>query len=122
MNQETLLYRQVPSYHIQCGHVSSCVFRPRKTRDNNKLSVYDGDKITPEKAFIHYTEQLKADSIGILSISNLECLAEELQVYGDYKSNPYHVLIDFSLRTDFIKEISERLKNNALKRVWLIRK
>ena len=54
VNDYTLLYRVVNSNYVQNGQVSSQAFRPRP-RDQKQLSVYDGDKINPADAWLHYT-------------------------------------------------------------------
>lgn len=76
MNDDTLLYRVInPDKLFQAGKISSQAFRPRKT-DNKCLSVYEGDQITPEAAWQHYTSDLEnlpsctvrsvlADSMGV---------------------------------------------------------
>lgn len=122
MNKSTLLYRQINACHIQNGYVSSSAFRPRKA-DNDKLSVYDGDKITPDQAFRHYTEDLKGSSEGVLGVTKEECDAESLPVVEDYATHPYHVLIDFSGNSNnACRKISERLREAAVKRGWLFEK
>lgn len=118
MNEKTLLYRQIITCHVQDGYVSSAAFRPRKC-DNDKLSVYDGDKITPEQAFHHYT----GNSEGILAVSMEECEEQGVKVLEDYQTHPYHVLVDFAGKTNHaIRKISEYLRDAAVSRGWLFRK
>ena len=52
MNNETLLLRQIHPSFIQAGHITSQAFRPTP-KDQNKLSVYDGDQISAEDAWQH---------------------------------------------------------------------
>ena len=52
MNDYTLLYRVVNSNYVQDGKVSSQAFRPRP-RDRKRLSVYDGDRISPDCPCAH---------------------------------------------------------------------
>ena len=50
MNDETLLHRIIkPNWWLQADNVSSQSFRPTP-EDQKRLSVYDGDRITPESA------------------------------------------------------------------------
>ena len=65
MNDTTLLYRQIHPSFVQDGRVTSQAFRPTP-KDQNQLSVYDGDLIGPPAAFEHYTEKLKHASVGVL--------------------------------------------------------
>jgi hypothetical protein len=58
MQSDTLLLRQIHPGFIQNGRVTSQAFRPTP-KDKKKLSVYDGDKIDPEAAYRHYTEELR---------------------------------------------------------------
>ena len=53
MNSQTLLLRQIHPSFIQQGRVTSQAFRPTP-KDEMKLSVYDGDQMTPEEAFEHF--------------------------------------------------------------------
>lgn len=64
MNPTTLLYRQVNPSWIQSGRVTSQAFKPTP-KDERRLSVYDGDLITPADAWRHYTESLGFSSVGV---------------------------------------------------------
>jgi len=123
MNKDTLLYRQIHGRFIKPdGHVTSLAFRPLP-KDESMLSVYDGDKILPEDAFIHFVETLGCSSVGILAVSGAECEQESLPVREDYETHPYHALIDFSGKRDKeCRKISERFREMAMKRGWLVRK
>ncbi len=124
MNQNTLFYRQIHPLQIKPdGHVASIAFRPMP-KDEHMLSVYDGDKIDPQGAFVHFTESLGCSSAGILAVRGSECDAESLPPREDYSdANPYHALIDFSGKGEKeCRKISERLRNAALLRGWLVKK
>jgi hypothetical protein len=54
MTGATFLLRQVHPSFVQAGRVTSQAFRPTP-KDRSLLSVYDGDQITPEAAWIHFT-------------------------------------------------------------------
>ena len=124
MNQDTLFYRQIHDRYVKPdGHVASIAFRPLP-KDEHMLSVYDGDKIDPMGALVHFTETRGFTSVGILAVSGAECDAETLPRIEDYsETNPYHVLVDFSGKNEReCRKISERLRNVALRRGWLAEK
>src|SRR3990172_10319534 len=94
MTPDTLLLRQVNPSWIQQGHISSQVFRPT-SKDNKKLSVYDGDQISPEKSWEHYTKTLGYASAGVVAVSLTQCNGHGLRVRSDPHPFPEHVIIDF---------------------------
>lgn len=119
MNDYTLLYRVVNSSYVQGGQVSSQAFRPRPL-DRKRLSAYDGDKISPQAAWRHYTKDPSNPPAGVLGVTVSECSAERLPVKPDPKPFPEHVLIDFTeFGTRQIKKKSERLRDKATVRGWL---
>lgn len=122
MKPSTQLYRQIRNCHIQNGYVCSLAFCPMP-KDQKKLSVYDGDKISPDAALIHFTENLKCHSEGIMAVIVQECHNEELNVEEDYETHQYHMLIDFTGKSkSATKKTAEHLRNFAVKRGWLCRK
>ena len=94
MNQGTLLYRQVHPNFIRNGEATSQAFIPTP-KDNNRLSVYDGDMISAAAAWEHYTGTLEFKSDGVVSVSVAECQAIELSVSSDPTDFPEHTLIEF---------------------------
>ena len=60
MNDATLMLRQIHPSFIKQGQITSQAFRPT-IKDDKKLSVYDNDMITAEKAYEHYTKKLFHD-------------------------------------------------------------
>ena len=121
MNDATLLYRQIPPEHVQNGRVTSLAFRPMP-KDEQKLSMYDGDKLSPRAAHRHFIEH-KCRSIGVLGVTVLECKIKELPVLPDYETHPYHVLVDFSGKsTNQVKRMAEYLKEMAIARGWLYKR
>lgn len=123
MNENTLLYRVIGSgMWIQEDQVASQSFRPRRI-DNKLLSVYDGDQITPEAAWLHYTKDPSNPPAGVLAVTVSECLALDLPVVPDPETFPEHVLIDFSaFGTNQVKRKAERLRDLALVRGWQYRR
>lgn len=119
MNGDTLLLRQVNPSWIQQGKITSQVFRPTP-KDNNKLSAYDGDQITAENSWGHYTKTLAFASFGVMAVSVNECQREELPSAPDPDEFPEHVVIDFSqYGTSQQEKKSKKLKRCAEKRGWL---
>ena len=118
MTDNTLLHRQVHPSWVQQGRITSQAFRPTP-KDQQRLSVYDGDQISPEAAWTHYTDTLGFDSTGVMSVSVAECAAQELPAAADPTPFPEHVLIDFSgLAENRIKAKAKLLKAAAEVRGW----
>lgn len=121
MNNDTRLLRQVHQSFIRHGRITSQVFKPTP-KDNKQLSVYDGDQITPENAWIHYTVQLSLPSIGVVAVTFAECINQGLRIIPDPSAFPEHVLIDFTgLTNKQIKDVAKRLRSKAIARGWLYR-
>ena len=119
MTGTTLLLRQIHPSFVQNGYTTSQAFRPTP-KDQSKLSVYDGDLITPEASWAHYTTFLTCQSAGTMAITVDECTAENLPAQPDPEPFPEHAVIDFSGLTD--KEIykkSKKLQAKAEMRGWL---
>ena len=89
-------------------------------KDECMLSVYDGDRISPEDALAHFVKTLNCSSVGVLAVNVAECEAEVLAVREDYEKHPYHALIDFSgkEKKEF-RKIAIRLRDKAVHRGWL---
>ena len=122
MNGCTLLYRVINSIYVQRGKVSSQAFRPRP-RDRRRLSMYDGDQITPEAAWRHYTSDLSNPPAGVMAVTVAQCCAGLLTVQPDPEPFPEHVLVGFTeYGTNQIKKKSERLRDKAVVRGWLFQR
>ena len=119
MNRTTLLLRQIHPSFVQQGRVTSQAFRPTP-KDEHRLSMYDGDQITAERSFRHYTETLRFHSTGVLGVTVTECVDLELGVDPDPVTFPEHVVVDFSgfERRDTEKK-AKLLKAKADMRGWL---
>ena len=119
MNSDTLLLRQINPSFIQAGRVTSQAFRPTP-KDQRKLSVYDGDMISPSDSWKHYTENLGFGSVGVMAVSVLECTKLDLPVQPDPKPFPEHVLINFSnLSKNQVECKAKQLRKLADERGWL---
>lgn len=119
MNDATLLLRQIHPGFVQDNRPSSQAFRPTP-KDEKKLSVYDGDQITPGNAWQHYTDDLGLHSCGVMAISAAECNTLDLPVHPDPEPFPEHALIDFSAHSKGATEKKAKLlKARAEVRGWL---
>ncbi|RYC70187.1 hypothetical protein [Spirosoma sordidisoli] len=133
MNRDTLLHRQVhPSWvqndvvsvqvFTQEMQVSSLAFTP-STKDENKLSVYNGEKFTAEQSFNHYVAN--HTSFGVLSVTKGECESVDLlSVTEDNFPFNGHSYIDFtSVESKNQKKIrGQKLKSLAVSRGWTHRR
>jgi hypothetical protein len=122
MTPYTDLLRQVHPSWIQQGRVTSQVFRPTP-KDEKRLSVYDGDRITPENAWMHYTSGLGFLSAGVMAVTVGDCAKLSLPATPDPQpSFPEHAVIDFTgLSSNQIETAAKRLKRTAESRGWLYR-
>jgi hypothetical protein len=125
MNGTTVLLRQIHPSFIQAGFATSQAFRPTP-KDESVLSVYDGDQITANASFLHYTEILKLSSVGTLGLTMDECVSEGLTVRPDPLTEPVpfpeHAVIDFTNFNDKqCKKISKQLQAKSQVRGWLFR-
>jgi hypothetical protein len=115
---DTLLYRQIHPNFIQNGRPTTQAFRPT-SKDENQLSVYDGDKIQPRASCEHYTLILKYRSAGVMAVTNAECSAQSLPVIADGEPFPEHCSIDFSnLKRSEIEKAAKVLAACAVMRGW----
>ena len=121
MNDTTKMLRQVHPNFLQNGRVSSQAFRPTH-KDENLLSVYNGDDINPENAFIHYTEVIGKSSCGVLAVTCGECNSCCLPVKRDPTPFKAHCIIDFTGKTTAQRrKLSGVLRDFSIKRGWLYR-
>ena len=119
MNGATLLLRQVHPSFIQQGRVTSQAFRPTP-KDQQQLSMYDGDQIEPEPAYVHYTETLNFSSVGVLAVTVAECGELDLPVVAAPEPFPEHVLVDYSaFDKREVESKAKLLKAKAMTRDWL---
>ena len=122
MNDTTLLLRQIHPTFIQNDRVTSQAFRPT-SKDGMKLSVYDGDLMSPAESYQHYTGRLGLSSAGVMGVSVEECVDIGLRAVSDPESFPEHAVIDFSdLSSEAsVKKKAKILKFRAANRGWLYR-
>jgi len=119
MTDETWLLRQVHPAFIQADRVTSQVFRPTP-KDQQLLSVYDGELITPEAAYHHFISRPDCKSAGVLAVTCDECADQHLPVRPDPEPFPEHVVIDFTgLSNNQCEKKGKRLCAMAIQRGWL---
>ena len=121
MNSDTLLYRMAHPSWMRDGIPTSQTFKPTR-KDNRRLSVYDGDQITPQDAYEHYTGSpsgLGQNAVGVLAVAVAECESLNLTVKLDGDPIPAHALIDFAaLSRRNINRAADELKQIATARGW----
>jgi len=121
VNDSPLLFRQIHPTFVQNGHVISPAFRPTP-KDEKRLSVSDGRKISAEESWKRYTETLGFDSHGVLGVTVSECQNMSLSVLDDPQDGQLdHTVIDFS-HLDSKGKIDRAAKvlcRFATKRGWL---
>jgi hypothetical protein len=118
MTDATLLLRQVHPSFIQAGHVTSQAFRPTP-KDELLLSVYDGDQLSAEESWKHFTSQEHCTSVGVLAVTVGECTIEALPARLSQELFPEHAVIDFTgLSDNQIEKKGKKLKARAEVRGW----
>ncbi len=121
MNDNTLLHRQIHPKWVQDARVTSQAFRPSE-KDGDLLSTYDGDKITADLAWVHFTQQLECESYGVCSVSVGECAAVKLPTRSDPDYFPEHAVVDFAgVATNEQVRRARILSRNANDRGWQFR-
>jgi hypothetical protein len=123
MKNDTLLHRQINPSFVQGDSVSSQAFivtsqafKPTP-KDNGRLSVYNSEKFTAQKAFEHFTENYQ--SRGTLSVTVEECHNESLGVNEDNIPFDGHTSIDFhEFSGSAIDKKAKKLRNYAMARGW----
>lgn len=126
MTEETLLHRQVHPTWIQNNIVSEQAFATSQTftptpKDEGYLSMYNGDKYTPEESYKHYTSNPSFVSAAVLSVSILEVASvKDLDTTEDNYPFDGHTYIDFSKLTSkgILKKKSQKLRDIAMERGW----
>lgn len=84
------------------------------------LSVYDGDQITPEAAWHHFTVNPDCRSAGVMAVTKGQCVDLSLEVIADGESFLEHVSIDYSaFAKSEVEKKAKILKGYAQARGWL---
>lgn len=121
MDTNTILLRQIHESWVHDGRVGSLAFCP-SPKDRNKLSVYDGDLISPEASWSHFVQ--KHSSAGVMGVTVAECQELGLEARPDPEPFPEHAVIDFSALVEqesksAIKRCGKKLCQLARDRDWL---
>lgn len=118
MTPSTHLRRQVHPSWIQAGRVTSQVFKPTP-KDHERLSVYDGDLISAEDSWSHFTQEMQFSSVGVLAVTVQECTRQGLQAEPDPQPFPEHAVIRFDgYPKAQVARKAKYLKHYAEKRGW----
>ena len=118
MTGATLLLRHIHPNSVQDGFASSLAFRPNPS-DQGLMSVYNGDLITAEASWRHYTTVSQRQSAGVTALAVDKCAAESLPARCDPVPFPEHAVVDFT-RVDekHWRTKSKKLQAKALARGW----
>ncbi len=118
MNTDTLLLRQVNPSWMRNDRVTSQAFRPTP-KDEGRLSTYDGDRITPEDSWRHFTGFLGHRSAGVLAVTVGECEDQNAPAIPDPQTFREHVVIDFTgLTRSATRNAAKTLAHLANERGW----
>jgi hypothetical protein len=111
MKPDSILFRQVHPNFFPNGKLSSQAFVPFP-KDEGKLSVYDGDLVSAAESFVHYTEQLQFESVGVWGVANAEVGVTGLTSTPDpLPDSPAHALVDFGNASDKeCRKLAKKLK------------
>lgn len=110
MTDKTQLLRQVHPSFIVHGEIGVVAFRPNDA-DGGLLSVYDGDLITSEDSYTHWTNTLNKKSVGVLAVTVEECASVQLVAVSSPKERfESHAHIDFNAH----EKKDQRTKTKAL--------
>jgi hypothetical protein len=122
MQSDTLLLRQIHPNWVRESRATSAAFYPTQ-KDDGKLSVSDGTKISPQEAWEKHTTRLHSE--GTMAITVGESEGQKLVIEPDPLPNQEeHVLLNFVNLTTHsqIKSAAKMLALMANNRGWLYRK
>ncbi|RNI27955.1 hypothetical protein EFA69_17865 [Rufibacter immobilis] len=125
MEDKLLFHRQIhPTFVVndivssQAFIISSKAFTPSE-KDNDQLSVYNGEKFSARDSYDHYSKEY--NSYGVLSLSNPEVTStEQISVVDDNFPFDGHSYIDFSKVTSKNQKTKKagKLRDFAVSRGW----
>ena len=123
MNARKMLLRQINIDWIRNDRITSQAFNPMP-KHGGFLSTYDGDNISAEDSWRHFTEVENLTSVGVVAITVEECEGSNLPVSHDpTPDNPEHMTIDFNgiSGNRARKRAAQKLAALANDRGWLFR-
>lgn len=90
-------------------------------KDDNLLSVYDGDQISAAEAHQHFTKKLQFQSAGVWSVTVAEANALDLPARSDpIEDFVEHAVIDFKDHsTKIARKLAKKLRDFAAARSCL---
>jgi len=117
MNANTFLLRQAHPNFIVGELPTSQVFMPN-SEDKGQMSAYDGDQISPEDSYVHYTEVLKKQSKSVWALTKQEADTNGVPGSPDPLPDfPSHAKIDFNgVAENSWRRVAKRLKSLAIAR------
>lgn len=117
MTPDTVLLRQAHPNFMEGDLPTSQVFYPFP-KDENKLSVYDGDQTSAEESHHHYTTVLGNSSHSVWGIAHGEAESADTTPRPDPLENfPEHALIDFGeMNEKQCRKVAKKLKTLAMTR------
>ncbi len=119
MTHETLLLRQIHPSFVQGGVVTSQAFRPTP-KDDDLLSVDDGDRISAPAAWDRHTGEFGCRSDGVMAVTVAECATLDLPVAADGEPYPEHASVVFAGLTGGQRDrAAKKLRYWATDRGWL---
>ena len=119
MTGETLLLRQIHPSFVQNGRVTSQAFRPTP-KDENQLSVDNGDLISPEASWMRFSAQRDCTSAGVMAVSAEECAKCAVLIVEDGDPYPEHCHLDFApFSRKQVEKIGKKFSDHAHKRGWV---
>lgn len=78
------------------GKPASIAFLP-SAKDEDKLSGYDGGKVSPGDSHRHFTGTLGFQSAAVFGLAEEECVELDLPIVpSPLENHPHHVHLDFS--------------------------
>lgn len=125
MTMSRLVYRQVHRNHVdEALQPSSSAFNPFVTggvdgAQTRSLSAYNGNLVSAEGAYRHFTQELGRPSVGVLAISEEECAELGIEVDHDGLGFPAHVSLRFPMVSRGVtRRLARELVELAMARGW----
>ena len=123
-----LILRQVHPSHLRPnGDVASSVLDPfrgggTEGPTTREISAYDGNLISAEDAYLHFTQVLGLRSVGVIAVDVDLCTENGIEILYDGLGFPEHISLRFpDLSRKQIGTIARRLKDVSLSRGWAYR-
>jgi hypothetical protein len=117
MNAGTILLRLAHPNFMDGEEITSQVFMPSSS-DEGRLSVYDGDQISPADSYVHYTEVSHNLAHSVWGVTCEEAASESVPASpAPLPGFASHVVMDFTGKSDkACRRVAKRLKLLALAR------